>query len=48
VFARITQAHPVVDFRNQLTHWYMTVNDTIVWGIGFVTPRFSGASVLIC
>lgn len=33
VFARITQAQQVVDFRNQLTHGYMTVNDTIVWGI---------------
>jgi uncharacterized protein with HEPN domain len=33
VFARITQANQIVDFRNQLTHGYMTVNDTIVWGI---------------
>jgi len=30
-FARITQARTVVDFRNQLTHGYMTVNDKLVW-----------------
>jgi uncharacterized protein with HEPN domain len=33
VFARITQAQQIVDFRNQLTHGYTTVNDTVVWGI---------------
>ncbi|MDP2182174.1 MAG: DUF86 domain-containing protein [Actinomycetota bacterium] len=33
MFARITQAQQIVDFRNQLTHGYMTVNDTIVWGV---------------
>ncbi len=31
VFARITQARTIVDFRNQLTHGYMTVNDKLVW-----------------
>lgn len=31
VFSRITQARKVVDFRNQLTHSYMTVNDKLVW-----------------
>jgi len=33
VFERIAHARQIVDFRNQLTHAYMTVNDTIVWGI---------------
>jgi uncharacterized protein with HEPN domain len=33
LFALITQARRIVDFRNQLTHGYRTVNDTIVWGI---------------
>lgn len=33
LFARIPQARRVVDFRNQLTHGYRTLNDTIVWGI---------------
>jgi uncharacterized protein with HEPN domain len=33
VFERIDHAQQIVDFRNQLTHGYMTVNDTIVWGI---------------
>ena len=31
LFMRITQARKVVDFRNQLTHGYMTVNDKLVW-----------------
>lgn len=31
LFSRITQARKVVDFRNQLTHGYMTVNDKLVW-----------------
>lgn len=31
LFARITEARKVVDFRNQLTHGYMTVNDKLVW-----------------
>lgn len=33
IFAAITQARRIVDFRNQLTHAYPTVNDTLVWGI---------------
>ena len=33
VFALITHARRIVDFRNQLTHEYPTVNDTLVWGI---------------
>ena len=31
LFSRIAQARKVVDFRNQLTHGHMTVNDTLVW-----------------
>lgn len=31
--ARITQARRVVDFRNQLTHEYPTVDDAVVWFI---------------
>lgn len=31
LFAQITQARKVVDFRNQLTHGYVTVNDKLVW-----------------
>lgn len=33
VFASIPQARRIVDFRNQLTHEYPNVNDTLVWGI---------------
>jgi len=33
LFARIGQARRIVDFRNQLTHEYPSVNDVIVWGI---------------
>jgi uncharacterized protein with HEPN domain len=33
VFASITRARRIVDFRNQLTHEYPTVNDTLVWAI---------------
>lgn len=33
VFASITRARRIVDFRNQLTHEYSSVNDTLVWGI---------------
>lgn len=29
--ARITQARRIVDFRNQLTHEYPTVDDTVIW-----------------
>ncbi len=32
-FASITGARRIVDFRNQLTHEYPSVNDTLVWGI---------------
>jgi uncharacterized protein with HEPN domain len=31
--ARITQARRIVDFRNQLTHEYPTVDDAVVWFI---------------
>jgi uncharacterized protein with HEPN domain len=30
-FASITQGRHIVDFRNQLSHEYSSVNDTIVW-----------------
>ncbi len=33
VFAAISNVRRIVDFRNQLTHEYPTVNDTLVWGI---------------
>jgi uncharacterized protein with HEPN domain len=29
--AQITQARRIVDFRNQLTHAYATVDDAVVW-----------------
>jgi uncharacterized protein with HEPN domain len=32
LFTRITQGRTIVDFRNQLAHGYMTVNDRLVWG----------------
>lgn len=32
LFARITEGRTIVDFRNQLAHGYMTVNDRLVWG----------------
>ena len=32
-FAAITRARRIVDFRNQLTHEYATVDDTLVWAI---------------
>jgi uncharacterized protein with HEPN domain len=32
-FASITHARRIVDFRNQLTHQYPSVNDSFVWGI---------------
>lgn len=32
-FAAITRARRIVDFRNQLTHEYPTVDDTVVWAI---------------
>lgn len=31
VFRQITHARRIVDFRNQLTHEYPTVDDAIVW-----------------
>ncbi len=33
VFDAITRARRIVDFRNQLTHEYPTVDDAIVWAI---------------
>ena len=33
VFGHITQARRIIDFRNQLTHEYPTVDDAIVWAI---------------
>jgi uncharacterized protein with HEPN domain len=32
-FAAITRARRIVDFRNQLTHAYPTVDDGLVWAI---------------
>ena len=31
LFARITHARRIIDFRNQLAHQYSEVDDTIVW-----------------
>ena len=31
LFGRITHARRIVDFRNQLTHQYANVDDTVVW-----------------
>lgn len=33
IFAAITRARRIVDFRNQLTHEYPTVDDPLVWAI---------------
>jgi len=33
VFVAITRARRIVDFRNQLTHAYPTVDDAVVWAI---------------
>ncbi len=33
VFASISHARRIIDFRNRLTHEYPNVNDAIVWGI---------------
>ena len=33
IFGAITRARRIVDFRNQLTHEYSTVDDAIVWAI---------------
>lgn len=32
-FAAITRARRIIDFRNQLTHEYPTVDDALVWAI---------------
>jgi uncharacterized protein with HEPN domain len=32
IFVRITEGRTIVDFRNQLVHGYMTINDRLVWG----------------
>jgi len=32
-FAAITRARRIVDFRNQLTHEYRSVDDAIVWAV---------------
>jgi uncharacterized protein with HEPN domain len=32
-FASITRARRIIDFRNQLTHEYPTVDDALVWAI---------------
>ena len=31
VFAQITHARRIVDFRDQLTHEYSNIDDTVVW-----------------
>jgi uncharacterized protein with HEPN domain len=31
MFARITHARRIVDFRNQLAHQYSDVDDTVIW-----------------
>lgn len=33
MFAAIGHARRIIDFRNQLTHEYPTIDDTIVWAI---------------
>ena len=33
VFSAITRARRIVDFRNQLTHQYRTVDDALVWAV---------------
>ena len=33
IFAAITRARRIVDFRNQLTHEYPTVDDALIWAI---------------
>lgn len=33
IFDRITRARRIVDFRNQLTHQYPTIDTAIVWAI---------------
>lgn len=36
IFAAITGAQRIVDFRNRLTHEYSTVDDELVWGLAKV------------
>ena len=33
VFGTITNARRIIDFRNQLTHEYPTVDDALIWAI---------------
>ena len=33
LFGSIAHARRIIDFRNQLTHEYPTIDDTIVWAI---------------
>jgi uncharacterized protein with HEPN domain len=33
IFVQVTHARRIVDFRNQLTHEYPTVDDALVWAI---------------
>ena len=49
VFNAITKARRIVDFRNQLTHEYLTVDDAIVWAIveNDIPILFSECSSLI-
>jgi uncharacterized protein with HEPN domain len=32
VFAAIPEGRQIIDFRNLLTHEYLNVSDTVVWG----------------
>ena len=45
-FASITQARRIVDFRNQLTHEYPSVNDVLVWASSIAMCRCFAANVL--
>ena len=36
IFASITNARRIVDFRNRLTHEYPTVDDKLVWALAQV------------
>ena len=33
LFDQVTAAGEIIDFRNQLTHGYKTINNAVVWGI---------------
>jgi uncharacterized protein with HEPN domain len=39
IFTRITEGRTIVDFRDQLVHGYMTVNDRLVWDTPSVRRR---------